>query len=321
MLTQKEEYKRRLNKYRKSVLPLQLLIMSLGIVIFALGVVSRPILRIVKPDYKATVRGTLDVMIFTGILQFGSGSLDVFASFSKSMWPVYLGIAFTSINIFLELGSLGANFVLYARSLIVVNEEIVHPWYWVECLKTNTSCHTRMLSYIHWFVLPQIVICVVTVILQCLTVTMLGRLVKIIVERKRVKHAAGERYHNEWQEDRFKSKQRKELAKLEKQLAEEAEEDQDFNNPFEEDFDQSLKTPRRVQFSPGDKTPETGSARKRRGGGGGLDAFEMSLRGPFEADIHAVVEMPTPRSILKGDHGYVAGSRISLDFEIQDDHI
>lgn len=304
-MPQSEEYKRRVTSFQKKVLTLQLFLMIFGVGIFIFGVVCRPILRIIHSDHFHLVKRIIDMMVGAGLIQIVAASYDIFCSCWKLMWPIYLGIGVTTMTVFLELSAMGTSLFLYTKSTTMVDENLVHPWYWVECMKFS-SCHDRMLGYIHWYVLPQVVLAALSVIFQCATVVILGKMVKFIVQHHRYLHEVQEKYHDEWEEKQFNTKQEKEINRGEssKQIELSPEDSIPESNS-------SMKTPpRRVQFDEMEMSP-MGSARKRRGG----EQVEMM---PHTSNYRAQIRVEittTPASILKGDHGYVAGDRLSLDMD------
>ncbi|CAL8117421.1 unnamed protein product [Orchesella dallaii] len=287
-MKQNDEYRKRVSSFQKSILIVHLILMVIGGTIFSLGVISRPILRITKPEYFHTVKWIVNVMIGAGIAQIAAAAYDIFSGCWKLIWPIYLGIAVTGLTVILELTAIGTSIFLYTRSASMVNEELISPWYWVECLRFH-NCHDTMLRYIHWFILPQVLMAVVTVLLQCVGVMLLGRLVKTIAEHFIAVQNAGKRYHDEFEHKQWDQK--------EKQLKKEDEPQPSTSKAAEIQNPNLLRTPR-VKFSSDNENNN--------------NAFEMRSTN-YEVDIH--VECNTPASILQTDHGYIAGSRVSLDFD------
>lgn len=305
-MPQSEEYKRRVNSFQKSVLTLQLFLMVLGGGIFILGVICRPILRLTHTEQFHLVKWIIDMMVAAGLIQIVAACYDVFCSCWKLMWPLYLGIAVTTMTVFLELSAMGTSLFLYTKSTSMVNEDLIHPWYWVECLKYS-SCHDRMLGYIHWYILPQVLLAALSVILQCATVIILGKMVKYIVQHHQYLHEVQERYHDEWEEKQFNTKQEKEIEKGESTKNIELSPE---DSPQMSESDTMRTPPRRVQFDEMEMSP-MGSARKRRGG----DQVDMMpSTSSYQATIRVEISS-TPASIMKEDHGYVAGDRLSLDMD------
>lgn len=297
----REEYKRRVTKFQWSILFIQLLIMINGTSIFILGVVSRPILRITRAEHIQVVRQIVNLMIAVSMTQILVASYNIFCGCWKLIYPLYLGIAATSLTVVMELAAIGSSVYLYTRSPLFVNEgSLMHPWYWAECLET--SCHATMLGYIHWYVLPQVVLAGICIVLQCTSVTLLAKLVRTVAEHFRILHEAQEKYHEEWEEKQFGKKQDKSQSQ------------KGIESDAADDNSDVLRTPKRVQFLDDlDKAGQSSATRRRAassGSAGRSNTFEM--RHTATAQIHVDV---TPISILKGDHGYVRGSRVSLDID------
>lgn len=103
------------------------------------------------------------------------------------------GVALTSLNVCLELGSIGTSLHLLHSSDELANEDVVHPWYWVECQVTE-SCHSALLSYVYYFVMPQVALSALAIFLQCLVVLTMGRMVRTVAEHRKTVEAYKEWY-------------------------------------------------------------------------------------------------------------------------------
>ncbi|ODM96199.1 hypothetical protein Ocin01_10480 [Orchesella cincta] len=260
-----EEYRKRVNSFQKSILIVHLILMVIGGTIFTLGVISRPILRITKVEYFATVKWIVNVMVGAGLAQILIAAYDIFSGCWKLIWPIYLGIAATGLTILLELTAIGSSIYLYTQSLSMVNEELISPWYWLS-VSVSTPVTPKWLA----------------------TSTVCGSPPPRPPCQNHRGHFrtvqdAGERYHKEFEHNEWEAKEKK-LKKEQEQKKKDEEEPQPSTS--------GLKAPR-VKFS-----DENG--------------IEMQTT-TYDVDIH--VECSTPTSIITGDHGYVAGSRVSLDFD------
>jgi hypothetical protein len=174
-------YKKKIQSFQMSVLVIQVLLLVIGGCVIVLGVQSRPILRIALPEARHHVQWILDMMFATGICQLGMAGFDCFTACWKLIWPIYLGIALTALTICLGLGAIGTSLHLLHVAESFANEDVVHPWYWVEC-QTNSNCHQAMLTYIYNFILPQIILSSTAIFLQCFGIYYLGRIVKAVAQ-------------------------------------------------------------------------------------------------------------------------------------------
>src|SRR4051812_32067466 len=95
----REAYKNRVDSFRRSILALQLMVMIIGGSVFTLAVISRPILRITKVEYAPTVKWIANVMVAASLVQIVAAAYDIFSGCWKLIWPIYFGIAGTSLTV------------------------------------------------------------------------------------------------------------------------------------------------------------------------------------------------------------------------------